>query len=95
VNCELAEGAEYVELGRELHRQGRIVVLPAGAMAGMLGFADFTTGRIELSEGLFTYQLDQQGYVLLHELVHLRSGEQSHAGPWWEVLNEYDAATHT
>lgn len=46
-------GAEYVELGRTLHRQGRIVILPTGTMAGMLGFADFATGRIELSEALF------------------------------------------
>ncbi len=86
-------GAEYVALGRTLHRQGRIQVLPAGAMAGMLGFADFTTGRIELSEALFAYPLDRQGYVLLHELIHLRSGEQSHAGPWWGTLDEYERAT--
>lgn len=86
-------GAEYVTLGRELHRQGRIVVLPDAVMAGMLGFADFVTGRIELSEGLFAYPLDRQGYVLLHELIHLRSGEQSHAGPWWGTLDEYERAT--
>lgn len=86
-------GADYVTLGRTLHRQGRIVILPARAMAGMLGYADFATGRIELSEALFAYPPDRQGYVLLHELVHLRSGEQSHAGPWWGTLDEYDAHT--
>lgn len=27
--------------------------------------------------------------LLLHELIHVRSGEQTHLGPWWSAQDEF------
>lgn len=86
---------DYAALGVTMLKRGQIVVVaePAG-VPGYLGWADLTPpAHIELAERLMGYPPEQVAYVLLHELVHIRSTEQTHLGPWWGVLDDYERAT--
>jgi len=58
-------GAEYVALGRELHAEGRLVVVPTRDMRDFLGYADREAGRVELAEELFV------GYAMHERLLHV------------------------
>ena len=87
--CDMIEQAalsEYANLGRRMHAQGRVrFVRPPALDAEFNAFADVRAGEVWINEPMWSRYPDRldRATILLHELIHLHSGELSHYGPWW------------
>lgn len=85
---------EYAELGREILRTGSLrIVSPATLNADFNAFAHINTREIWISTLMFErYPSDlDQATIFLHELIHIKSGEITHLGPWWSAQSAFRA----
>lgn len=85
---------EYAQLGRELLAQGRVrVVSPPRLDVSFNAFAYINTREILINTPMFERYPDllDQATIFLHELIHIRSGELTHSGPWWSAQSEFRA----
>lgn len=83
---------EYAQLGRELLAQGKVrIVSPPTLDAGFNAFAWIDIREIWLNTPMFERYPDvlDQATIFLHELIHIRSGECTHRGPWWSAQDEF------
>jgi hypothetical protein len=84
--------AEYAELGRELLAQGRVrIVSPPLLDAGFNAFAHINTREVWINTPMFDRYPDtlDRATIFLHELIHIRSGEITHNGPWWSAQDRF------
>lgn len=83
---------EYAQLGRELLAQDRVrMVAPPMLDADYNAFAHVNTREIWLNRPMFERyptMLDQ-ATIFLHELIHIRTGEVTHLGPWWVAQDQF------
>lgn len=96
--CDMIEEAclsDLAALGRRMHAQGRVrFVRPPLLDAEWNAFADVRAGEVLINEPLWSRYPDtlDRATIFLHELIHIRSGEMSHYGPWWaaqEMFRQY------
>ena len=96
--CDMIEEAclsDLAALGRRLHAQGRVrFVRPPYLDTEFNAFADVRAGEVWINEPMWSRYPDRldRATILLHELIHLHSGELSHYGPWWaaqEMFRQY------
>ncbi|MGC9319601.1 MAG: hypothetical protein ACP5KN_16340 [Armatimonadota bacterium] len=83
---------EYAELGRELLADGQVkLVSPPTLEAGFNAFAWIDAREIWINEPMFERYPDvvDQATIFLHELIHIKSGECTHLGPWWSAQSEF------
>ncbi|MGI5819792.1 MAG: hypothetical protein ACOX9R_17040 [Armatimonadota bacterium] len=94
---ETAGMTEYAQLGRELLAQGRVrIVSPPALDAGFNAFAHINTREIWINTPMFDRypEVLDRATIFLHELIHIRSGEITHNGPWWSAQNEFRVYYH-
>ncbi len=85
---------EYAQLGRELLAQGDVrIVSPPELDARFNAFAHINTREVWINTPMFQRYPDvlDRATIFLHELIHIRSGEVTHGGPWWSAQNEFRA----
>lgn len=85
---------EYAELGRTMLAEGRVrIVAPPVLDANYNAFAWLDANEIWINEPMFARYPDvlDQATIFLHELIHVKSTEQTHFGPWWSALSEFRA----
>lgn len=83
---------EYAALGRQLSSGGKaIFVSPPTLGETFNAFSWIAQKEIWINSPLFSRypKATDQAEIFLHELIHLKSGEASHVGPWWSALDEY------
>lgn len=83
---------EYAELGRRMLHQGRVrFVEPPELEQHFNAFAWINRREIWINEPMFERYPDvlDQATIFLHELIHIKSGECTHNGPWWSAQSEF------
>jgi hypothetical protein len=83
---------EYAQLGRELLEQGRVrIVSPPTLEWRFNAFAHINTRQVWINTPMFERYPDMLDHatIFLHELIHIRSGEITHNGPWWSTQSEF------
>lgn len=86
--------AEYAALGRRMLDEGRVrIVAPPSLDANYNAFAWLDSNEIWINEPMFERYPDvlDQATIFLHELIHIKSTEQTHLGPWWSAQSEFRA----
>ena len=89
---ETAGLQEYADLGRQLVREGKVkVVSPPTLGAQFNAFSWIPEKEIWINAPMFSRYplLSDQADIFLHELIHIKSGECTHLGPWWSALNQF------
>jgi hypothetical protein len=86
--------SDHADLGRTMLAEGRIefVTPPTPLPSEFNAWADLREPRrVLLNEPLWERYPDtlDRATILLHELIHIRSGEQTHRGPWWSAQTEF------
>jgi hypothetical protein len=84
--------ADYAALGSELLAAGRVsIVSPPDLDENFNAYAFINTREVWINEPMFTRYPDvvDQATIFLHELIHIRSGECTHSGPWWSAQSEF------
>jgi hypothetical protein len=89
---------DYAKLGEDLLAAGKLqVVAPPTMPSDFNGYTDLLAGTIWISTlmyGRYPAERDQ-ACILLHELIHLKTGEASQSGPEWAVLDEFQQVMDT
>lgn len=83
---------DYAAEGKELLRQRDIyLVSPPRLDARYNAFTWFPEAVIWINTPMFDRypRIADQAEIFLHELIHVRSQEMSHSGPWWSALTTY------
>ena len=91
---EEAGFADYARLGSEMVASGRVkMVSPPELGENFNAFAYVDTKEIWINRPLFDRYPDvvDQATIFLHELIHIKSGELTHNGPWWSAQGEFHA----
>ena len=91
---EAAGLQEYADLGNQLIRDGKVkVVMPPTLDAQFNAFSWITDREIWINAPMFSRYPNAglQATIFLHEMIHIKSGESSHAGPWWAVQDQFAA----
>ncbi|MFP4250940.1 MAG: hypothetical protein ACLFU7_14865 [Armatimonadota bacterium] len=91
---EAAGMGEYAQLGRELLARGNVrIVSPPELDARFNAFAHINTREIWINTPMLQRYPDvlDRATIFLHELIHIRSGEVTHGGPWWSAQSEFRA----
>lgn len=89
---ETAGFQDYADLGRQLVREGKVtVVTPPTLDAQFNAYSWISDKEIWINAPMFTRYPDitQQATIFLHELIHIRSAESTHTGPWWSVQDQF------
>ncbi|NLE61254.1 MAG: hypothetical protein GX616_23135, partial [Planctomycetes bacterium] len=83
---------EYAELGRQLVARDKVVLVsPPTLGAGFNAFAWIEEREIWINEPMFTRypSVIDQATIFLHEMIHIMTGEVTHAGPAWSLQDEF------
>jgi hypothetical protein len=91
---EEAGFADYARLGSEMVASGRVkMVSPPELGENFNAFAFVDTDEIWINRPMFDRYPDvvDQATIFLHELIHIKSGECTHNGPWWSAQGEFHA----
>jgi len=84
---------EYAQLGREMLERGAIEVVEPPRLDARFNAWTFLGARphVWLNAPMWERYPDRidRATILLHELIHVRSGEQTHLGQWWSAQDEF------
>lgn len=83
---------EYAELGRQLVAQGNVVIVsPPTLDESFNAFSWIVEREIWINEPMFTRypSVIDQATIFLHEMIHIMTGEVTHAGPAWSLQDEF------
>lgn len=83
---------EYAALAKYMMSEGRIkFVAPPMLDADYNAFTWLDTDEIWINKPMFTRYPNvlDQATIFLHELIHIKSREQTHNGPWWSAQDEF------
>jgi len=90
---EQAGLADWADYGRALlDKRGGVRFVSGGVLPeNYNAYTEYQAGEVWINKPMFARYSDphDQGEIYLHELVHLRTGVMSHAGPWWAPVGLY------
>ncbi len=93
-----AGSSDYATLGEAVLAAGHLeVVAPPTLPTDFNAYTFLPDGLIWISTLMYSrYPAERdQAYILLHELVHLKTGNVDHTGPEWAVLDQFQAVMDT
>lgn len=78
---------DYADLAADMQRKRKIIfVRPPGLTEEFNAWADIQTKEIWLNKPMFDRypHIAHQTTIFFHELIHIKSTELTHFGPWWK-----------
>lgn len=83
---------EYADLGRQLVKEGKVkIVSPPTLDVSYNAYSWNSEEEIWINSPIFSRYPDivQQATIFLHELIHIKYGEETHNGPWWSAQDQF------
>lgn len=84
---------EYADLGRQLLANDKVKFVSPPTLGDQFNaFCWIEDQVIWINEPMFARYPDviEQATIFLHEMIHIKSGEVTHDGPWWSLQNEFE-----
>jgi hypothetical protein len=83
---------DYADLGRQLTATKKIIfVSPPTLNTSFNAFSWVPQKEVWINSPMLSRypKATDQAEILLHELIHIKSGETTHSGPWWDAQTEF------
>lgn len=83
---------EYADLGQQLTAAGKVIVVaPPTLDADFNAYAWISDREIWINSPMYSRYPDigHQATIFLHEMIHIKSGESTHTGPWWSIQDQF------